>query len=279
MEELFFEVLNVSSYKFCEQTFEGWIIETNNISSVNDTIVTYLLIDQAFPAFGHWVFESAIFLPYFYFLKEKYPGLKLHFKVRRDFKILFCNLFNINEDEIVYELPALNRCIFPKPACSWNKKYIDPVHRSLINNFFNLFKKYIPDVNNVYEDIVLPRQKKENLVENDDDMQLLYIKHTFTSNNKNFLILNTDCIRNIQDQINILSRCKNITVVDGSALLVNGLFVRRKTFHVPGRPLTQGQSKTYPQLGYVLECSINLNKNTIHYYSSEKEFCQQYCKV
>jgi hypothetical protein len=176
----------------------------------------------------------------------------------------------------VYDIITPNLFIFPKPIGSWNKQKVDPHHRKLIYNFFTIFREYMYPQVNTYEDIVLPRQTKENLVSNDSNEPLLYTITKFKNNNKNFLILHTDNIVDIRDQIKILSHCKNIIVVDGSALLVNGLFVKDKTFHVPTRLVTQSQSHTYPQLAYVLECSRLLNNNNIVYYPSEQVFCQVY---
>lgn len=276
INNLFDEVENVCSYKFCEATFEKWLIECTPLPINEEAKSVYLAIDLAFPAFAHWVFESAIFLPYFTKLKEQYPNIKVHFSIKRDFKILFCKLFNIEENEIAYTISFPNKFIFPKPLGSLNKKTIDPIHRSLIYDFFIIFKKYIPTTNTIYSDIVLPRQKKENLVSNDSSQELLYTINKFKEKKINFLILHTDYIIDIQDQIKILSQCNNITLVDGSALLVNMLFVKSKVFHVAVRHMTQGQAENYPQMAYIFECSKLLNNNIVNYYPSERVHCEFY---
>jgi hypothetical protein len=278
IDSLFDTVENVSTYKFCEDTFEKWIIESISSPITYDNKAVYLAIDLVYPAIGHWIFESAIFLPYFNELKIKYPGIKLHLNVKRNFKLLFCKLFDIEEDRISYNITVPNTFLFAKPVGSLNKKRNDPIHRKLIYDFFITFLKYIPYKKNIYNDIVLPRQIKENLAENDSYEGLLYTINTFKEKNKKFLILNTDYIVNIQDQINILSHCKNIILVDGSALLLNVLFVKGKAFHIPVRHMTQEQSAKYPQMKYILECAEILHNNTIHYYPSEKDFCKVYCQ-
>lgn len=276
INNLFDEVENVSSYKFCEETFEKWIIDCIPLPINEDSKTVYLAIDLAFPAFAHWVFESAIFLPYFTKLKEQYPNIKIHFNIKCDFKILFCKVFKIEKDEIAYTITFPNKFIFPKPLGSLNKKTIDPIHRSLIYDFFIIFEKYIPTTNIIYNDIILPRQKKENLVSNDSPAELLYTINRFKEKNLNFLILDTDYIIDIQDQINILSHFNNITLVDGSALLVNMLFVKSKVFHVAVRHMTQEQTDKYPQIAYIFECSKLLNNNIVNYYPSERVHCQFY---
>ena len=84
---------DIYSYKIIKNvakvtpSFNKWTIETNQIYPSNYSYPSndssyYFIIDTLLhDAFAHWVFESAIYLPLFLLLKEKYyPNLKLYIR-------------------------------------------------------------------------------------------------------------------------------------------------------------------------------------------------------
>lgn len=71
--------------------FDTFKITYNNINNINN-IQYYLIIDtKDYDAFGHWVFESAIYIPFYIKLKEIYPNIKIHLKSKKKFKDIFLN--------------------------------------------------------------------------------------------------------------------------------------------------------------------------------------------
>ena len=276
-DDIFSEVENVLSYSFCEKTFQNWnIIQDNNYTMQEENNNIYLVVDQAYPAFAHWIYESGVFLSYFHELKKKYPTIKLHFKDPRNYKFLFCKILGILDTDIVTSVKVPNRFLFPKPISSLNKHNVDNEHRRLIYNLFTFFNNEYKESNIIYDEVVMPRQSKENFIGNNCDHPLSLIIAKFKEEKRNFIILNTDFILNFKDQINILSVCKNIICVDGSALLVNSMFVKGKIFHIPAGLCTKEQSVSHPQLRYILECARIINNNEIRYYSSEEDFILNY---
>ena len=97
-----FFVNNVIKYNI--EHFNTWNINTN-IYNNNDSNNYYLIIDTTIDdAFGHWVFESAIYLQLFIELKKTYPNIKIHLKRPKKYKKIFIEYFNINTNDIVYNL-------------------------------------------------------------------------------------------------------------------------------------------------------------------------------
>jgi hypothetical protein len=271
--ELFDIIHGVNSYKFSEESFNEWIIERSELVS---NMPIFLVIDLAIPAFSHWVFESAIFLPYFTKLKLAHPSLKIYFKIKRNYKELFCKYLSINSDDITYDIIYPCSIIFSKPFTSLNIKTQNIRHRELIRDLFLLFQTKIKENDLIYSEIILPRQVKDNYEGSNCKEPLDKVINYINTLRKNFYILNTDDITDLNDQIDTLKKSKNIIIVDGSALLVNSLFVKDSYLHVPTNLQTEVQGRTYPQLKYILECSRSLNNNCIYYYKSEEEFILQY---
>lgn len=274
MDDKLFDIVHgVTSYKFSEDSFNEWIIERTNLI---DRAPIFLVVDLAFPAFAHWVFESAIFLPYFKDLKISYPSLKIYFRTKRKYKKLFCKYLSIDTDDITYDIVYPCSIIFSKPFTSLNSKRYHIIHRELIQNFFLYFQTNIKEKIILYREIILPRQVKDNFEGCDCSEPLNIVISYFRNIRTDVKILNTDDINDLTDQIDILITSKNIIVVDGSALLVNSLFAKDSYFHVPTRLCTQDQGRTYPQLQFILECSRTINNNKIIYYTSEEDFISKY---
>jgi len=250
-------VNNVYDYKCVD--FDKWIINTNKNLDSNNELNYYLIIDlPANDAFAHWVYESAIYLPLFNILKNKYHNIKIHIRSVKDYKKLFFKYFNINEDDITLELKSNNICIFPLPISCLNNIELSDDYINLVNNFI-LNLNIIKNNNKEYNILLLPRGNKENLVANDRLCNVEDIINNLSIINNNHILYTDDC-NNLIEQINIVNNSNNIILVDGSAYLVNGIFCTNSNIIILGN-ITLSQMLIYKKLQYIH--NLILNNNTV----------------
>ena len=135
-----YNLKNVTSYKYHNKGYD--IVSNNNIvNSEYQYFIFEMSAHQSQEAFGHWIAEGAILLPIFKKIKSIYPNTKLHLGTYKQFKTLFLNHFNINENDISYILEPNNECFVAepftffdnKPDCSLNFS----LHFRYVVNFFN----------------------------------------------------------------------------------------------------------------------------------------------
>ena len=223
-----------------------------------NTDITYILLLECnyHCSFGHWVHETAIFLPYFKKLKEKYRTLKLFIinEPYRSYKKLFLDFFDISKDDIIYcnnELkhndynemwmkrfniffPKNNIClttpIYPlilKPYDKLNipeSIYIDNI--SNLQKCFNITKEVKIDIDWLF----FPRCKKENYKPNDKVYN--YNNIIGFLQDKNHIIYDVMETKRLEDQINLIKRSKNIILDPTSSFSVNGLFCKNKNIYL-----------------------------------------------
>ena len=176
-------------------------------------------------AFGHWVFESAIFFPLYFELKEKYPKLKILLKEQKNYKNLFFNHFGI--EGLSYELKLPNTVIFPKfiHLSAIRNEFLS---RFPLQEFLSHLLKNCPTLEKDIPILFLPRQSKENCYKNDRVCDYTDIpEHTS-------MIYNTDTTTVLQDQINLVRRAKTIILDYGSSFSVNGMFAENSRIIVLG---------------------------------------------
>jgi hypothetical protein len=270
----FKEIANVKSVGY---EFNKWLVEFDD-TIINDQITYIFIIDTLLhDAFCHWVFESAIYLPFFILLKKKYPKLKLFLKEFKNYKKLFCDYFEINEDDVIYKLEYSNICLFPKPISSLNINYICEklklqIDKLILELNFKCFN-YDKSINTLF----LPRQNKENFKNN----ERIYDTHDILENisvSYQNLILNTDEINDLNDQIQKVNSSKNIILMGGSAYFVNGIFCKNSKIIVLD-DFCINQINSYIKMKYIHDkiCEnnsvifINNNKNNTFYYNDIRE--------
>ena len=267
-------IKNVSSYSFCQKTFNTWIVEVNSALSDMSSNDIYFIIDQCFnEAFAHWVYESAMYLPLFHRLKHTYPSLKLVLATKKDFKLLFCRYFNIPESDILFQIPPSesNQCIFTSPISNLSYKQTYPIIHTHYQQFFKEFQSISPTNLELVDYLIMPRQSKENYYGDERTIPFHDIFDYFKSNtNKTHRIFHTDTVTNLNDQISQLRQAKTIILTDGSALLVNGMFVQNKTFIIVSLR-TQNQAIYHPQLRTILEYIQQINHNQLLYFNTDRD--------
>jgi hypothetical protein len=227
-----------------------------------EPLIYYFVIDLTYhDAFGHWVHESAIYLPIFKKLKELYPMIKILLKEKKQFKSLFLKFFDIMETDVVYDMQPNNICLFPSPISALNDTHImTDNYKQIITKFITIFSKNRIEPQ-LYDYVILPRQVKENYKNNDRTYNMSVIYDAINSITTKYNILHTDTIIDLNDQIVGIRSAPNVIITDGSPFLVNNMFCNNQTLFIIDT-ITMKQSSSYYKLNYIREitCKINNNK-------------------
>lgn len=258
-----FKVNNVKSYTN-DTNFNSWIIDTFD-DNTPEHMHTYFIIDTLFDrAFSHWVFECAVYLDLFLLLKEKYPNIKLHLKNKRTFKLLFCRLFGIKEEDIVYNLEHSNISIFPSPISFMNNTNLPQEYIEQLRVFFLRFNQYKSNVVSPAT-LIMPRQSKENFDGNDRSYKTDRIGECFKS--KPYEYFHTDTVTDLRYQIQKVSSANTIILTDGSPFLVNGMFAQNARIMVIDI-YTVGHASFQKKMREILKNIRELNNVSYEYYNT-----------
>ena len=128
----------------------------------NDIKIFFLYEYIWHSSFGHWVYECAIFLPFFNIIKKKYKNIKLLVNKDpiRNYKKLFFDLFDINDNDIYYlednnydyysntyynNIPSNNICIIS------NNNTVNTFINLINNKFIDVFNYFYKEINNKIE--------------------------------------------------------------------------------------------------------------------------------
>jgi hypothetical protein len=272
----------VNNVKECYCDVDCWKIELNeNTETSNQNI--FFICEITPISVSHWVYESAVYLDLFKLLKEKYNTIKLIIIGKRIFKNLFFNLFGISDSDIIYQdiyptenmyvIPndsASNICIFPSPISSQLCKSVNPAYTEHLIRFCTYFKNINIENKYTIETLIMPRQKKENFVHNDRNIDFSNILHFFQINNLNHTILHTDNVTDINYQITQLRSAVNIIVCDGAAFSLNLLFCSNKNFLIINR-FSELQQQYYPMAKHLIEILCSFNNNKYFYFNDQDD--------
>lgn len=226
----FLRVINVHS---ADVTLDGIkrIIRSGS-SEMEDGCPVFFVVDVLYDeAFGHWHAETAIFLRYWHDLIKEYPSLQILLKTDRIYKRLALKAYGIPVDRTVFGgpevLPEKNLCIFP-PLFLLNDHGID------VSIFTNMWAKHIEylhkaagvsaDTKKSITTLGLPRQTRENYKPNDRVIPGTKEMCEQIEALDNSLVLHTDNVDDLLEQVRIVASSQNIIVIYGSAFLVNGSF-------------------------------------------------------
>ena len=254
----YFLIKNIKNYLFFKKTYNRINIEKFNYKFNNLDNVYLILESPSHMAFGHWFFESLIFIPYYQQIKEKYPHIKIHLLEKKNYKLLLLDYFNISENEITYELKDNNLCIIPSPINSVHLlEYLDVFEKN-INYLYKSLN--LLNYNKSIDILIMPRQKKENFIGNDRN----YDKQFENLINKipNAHILHTDNITKFSEQIEYVRKSKKIYLSDGSAFLVNTFLANNSDIHIIDN-VTKQQVNRFKR--YKILFDFFKTKNNIYY--------------
>ena len=134
-----------------------------------------------------------------------------------------CEHFKIDSDDVVLELSPNNTCIFPLPISSLNTHTISDDYKKQLNAFCNYIRSSASNGGDKTVSILLmPRQTKENFVGNNRVYNTEDISSKVTEM-PDSVILNTDNIKSLQEQIDLVNSSKNIILTGGAAYFFNGM--------------------------------------------------------
>jgi hypothetical protein len=249
-------------------------------SDENNNQLTYFLLFETCmdSAFSHWIYESAIYLSYFFELKSKYPELKLLVKQnpKRSYKNLFFIALNINENDIYWitneenndcktvyiNIPSNNICINTKPHYLNTVQIKDKnIYKELIIKFRNIILtncSIIYPQEKTIENLFFPRSKKENYAPNDRIIN--YDKIYKLLEGTNYVEYDTINTKDLKEQIKLLVSSQNIFLDWGASFLVNGLFCKDSNVFFYGCIINQ---LNFEGLKIIYE--INTENNNIKY--------------
>ena len=275
----FVVVNNVVDYEFYD--FNSWKIqalspkyEIYTTSLLNNSTPIYIAIDTKFhDSFGHWFFESAIWIPRVKFFLYKFPSAKLHLKECKGYKTQILNYFGISEDRVVTKiLERNNLCIFTNPCTSLNDSRENKKFKELLCDFSNAFHKR--NVVKSIDCLLMPRQKKGNYISNDrqvntDDLEL-YLKTI-----PNTEIFNAENYPEFSEQVSKVQTSKYLVVTDGSAFTVNAFLAKNSVVFVLGDKLVPNQRHLQEKMRIICEF-IEHNNAVMYIHSDNNIFTRQF---
>jgi hypothetical protein len=228
------------------------------------------IIDTGFiPAFGHWVYESVIYIPTYKRLKEKYPTLKLMVGQFKPYKELYTRYYGIESSDILYEIIPGSTCLIPSPICCLSRKDISNEHRLLLDG---LAPPYIPCTKDGFT--FFPRQETYNYEGNNDKViGFDSIIHFMERTGIPYSVYHTTAVRDLSDQIEKIQKSRVIIIPDGSAFLVNGIYATNSIIYVVGRLCSKDQAMIYPQIAHILQRIES--KNTLYFFETDAD-CIEY---
>jgi capsular polysaccharide biosynthesis protein len=211
-------------------------------------------------AFGHWVYESAVYLPLFRRLQELYPGIQLLLKGKKRYKTMFLQFFNIDEADVSYSIDGnfFNLCLFPSLITSLNDNmFFTEDYKRISMIFMHIFRDYDTPASIVsYDRVIMPRQTLENYKNNDRKYPIMYdIIEKYKANS---LVINTDELTDLTEQIRMVRSAPVVMLTDGSPFLVNILFCRNQSIYVVDN-ITENQNARFFKFRFIVDTICNMN--------------------
>ena len=233
----------------------------------------YIVLDTKFHnAFGHWFFESAIWLPKISHILKNYPQAKIYVKEKKGYKQQILTYFGITPDQIVDSFLSNNLCIFVNPFTALNDTKEHERFRKMLAEFSNEFYRELPPKKISY--LLLPRQSKENYGSNDRQIGTNDLED-YLSQIPASKVFNTDESPSFADQVNCLQSSKHILVTDGSPFAVNGFMSKNSVIFVLGDTLLPLQRQIYPKKNHI--CEFIEHHNAVTYVHSQNDVFLRDC--
>lgn len=232
-EKIIYE--NLKSYKY--EHFKSILnvdFYDNNDKFYNEKAHYYIIDCPGLDAFGHWIYESFIFIELLIELNKNIDNIKILTSNTRKYVKSFLNFFNI-KNEVVYTIENYNNiCYFPKiyslNDTNTNIKE-DIYYNHHLNYYINYIKNNIIDFKHHNKVVLLPRNNIDNYEPNDRKINNI-------DNIKDLVINNGGCVidtynlNNIFYQFSILYNSDNIILDYGSSFYVNTMFLNNKKIYM-----------------------------------------------
>lgn len=261
-----YRVENVTHYTYNKDS--SVVLETATTATTANPVYIFVIDTLFDDAFGHWVYESAIYLPLYLRLKRLYfPHLKLHVKTPRRYKRLFYDYFGIHDLIFDFQQHPNNVCLVPLPVSAWNRQEISDTYKYYVDALFEIFAKRILEVPKTKFVVCSPRGKQENYPGNDRRIDVTELEKELPRkySDASVSFLHTDQIESLGDQIEAVAGAQNLILMDGSAYYVNGLFASGSQILVVGGCCVLQHNQEFPKMAYVHQKILHTNNNTIHF--------------
>ena len=276
IDDLTFGIHQDVKTQTCNIQDSSLFFDYHNQTLKNDNTHYFYLFETCFHlTFGHWVYESAIYLPYFLKLKLKYPKLKLlvNKNPTRNYKKLIFDSLNIESTDIYWleneisnecttnykNIPENNICIHTNPY------YLNMVKFKNKETYSNLVLKFQKEI---FENLNIQENKqvdhmifKRSVEQNYTAQEVDYNKVHSVIGNNTFNEYDPMETKNFKDQIMLLLNSKNIYLPWGASFVVNGLFCKNSNIYVYGK-IIEGQKK-YDNYSVLYKIINEINNNTI----------------
>jgi hypothetical protein len=257
-------------------SFEG-DFRFQTLNDLEEVEKIYVIIDtKGQDAFGHWFFESAIWVPEILKLYSKYVD-KIEFLLlnKKKYKEDVLNFFNVRHS---YTAILPNITITCPPITSLNLNDHTLRYSNLLKNFLQAIEKSQLNIEKIYEHLLMPRQKKENLQVNDRHVDTENIELFFNAEDENFKIFNSDQSPSFDEQLKLVRSSKTLYVTDGSAFLVNGFIARNSILVVLGSSLVPNQSTKFEKMALITQVIESFN-SVVFITSSDNKFTSEMVKL
>jgi hypothetical protein len=229
-------------------------VSERDLAFKNATV--YFCMDMNFnDAFAHWFYESFIFINYVLKCKETYPNTRILCRTRRTYKLTFPAHFGI---EVEYGVSDRNNlAFFPEFVSYSNDVQCSEKYKKLVEQLYAKFAyapAYAPD--KAIPITFLPRQSRENHHGRQYDCSTIV---EYVQQCKDNMILQTDMLSSLQEQLQTLQTSKVIILTEGSPYLVNGLFATDSTIIVLG-DIVERQAEAYKKFRFISDFIAKHNK-------------------
>ncbi len=215
---------NVSEFTPLEGPEFAWKItyEKEELPQNSEEQVYFILDSVNQAAFSHWVFESAVWLPYFLTLQTHYPNCLVVFEELKSYKKLYMNYFGIAEEKFCLrkDMNLTNACFFHTYTSLNDTTIPQPYYINMMKYIQSLQEiKVEKDIPLLY----LPRGIKENYM--GENNRTYGIQNQLKDHVRQLggTVYETDTTTRLIDQIKIVKRARVIVLDYGSNLWVNGL--------------------------------------------------------
>lgn len=278
INEYLFDIRKNVKTQMCDIHTSNLFFEYYDSFDITPSVSFFYLFETCFDsAFGHWIYESAMYLTFFSELKTKYPELKILVKQnpKRSYKDLVFKSLNIHENDIYWleneeiddcktvylNIPINNICINTKPH------YMNTVQVKNITNFKKIMVEFrntiLRNLNITYpeektiEHLFFPRSKIENYVSND---RIINYENVYKwLEGKSYTEYDTVHNNDLKQQLELLVSSKNIFLDWGSSFLVNTLFCKNSTIFIINNVEWHAKYQPFPIL-------MEMNENKFIYF-------------
>ncbi len=209
-------------------------------------------------AFTHWVYECAVFLPFYHLIVEELGKVGVSIPVKyyyisephRTYKHLFFKLFGL-ENAVVTHLPR-DALFLVAPVVTLNNQQTTC---TLMGPRIARLRDYSysrkqPVLSKSIEYLLLSRSKKENYVNNDRNPSYSNVLDFLRAQNKTVTSYDTVNTADFNTQIQLLWSAKNVILDYGSSLFVNGVFCESSRVFIVGN---LGQHNGYIPLRCIMD--------------------------